>query len=96
MDQINLGELRVMFGVNDRVKQILQLAGVTAERGDTRVNWDPNKPKEVEVARTVFHKLLGEGYHAFEVKGADKQGDEIEEFDPAAAKIILVAPVAGG
>ncbi len=89
-------ELKVMFGINDTVRKILAETGMQVKSGDTRVNWDPEKPKEVDLAETAFNKLRAEGYNAFRIRGADMQGEKMETFDPQAGKVIMVAPIAGG
>lgn len=64
--------------------------------GHTTVTWDPTKPVEVEAARDTFDTLTGEGYNAFKVEGVDQQGQRIREFDPKAAKIMMVPQLVGG
>lgn len=66
--------------------------------GDTRQQWDPNKPDEVEAARATFDKMRKKGYAAYKVdkdKPTEK-GEVIRDFDPQAGMMILAPPMAGG
>lgn len=69
---------------------------VQDDTGDTRVQWDPNKPEEVEGARRQFETLTKGGYLAYKVMAGGGKGEQIRDFDPSAEKIILAAPMAGG
>jgi len=65
--------------------------------GDQRVMWDAGNPDEVAAARRTFDDLTGKGYLAYRAEGKKgHQGTQIREFDPAAERIILVKPSAGG
>jgi hypothetical protein len=70
--------------------------------GDTRVEWDPEVPAEVEAARAHFDTMTrppsrgGKGYLAYTPSDGDGRGEQIREFDPEAGEIVLVqAPVGG-
>lgn len=71
---------------------------VMGTAGDTKVIWDPDSPVEVEAARAQFNTLTKNNkYRAFYVSGKEGRKDEVmTEFDPAAGRIILVPPMAGG
>jgi hypothetical protein len=76
---------------------------VMGERGDTKHIWDKRKEVEVEAARVLFKKLTkpvrdgGAGYRAFHVTGKDgEKGDQMDEFDPNAERMIFVPAMAGG
>ena len=64
--------------------------------GDTKTIWDPNKPDEVEVARSAFDSLKKKGYVAYRVDKAGDKGEVMRSFDPAAGMVIMVPPVVGG
>lgn len=64
--------------------------------GHTTITWDASKPVEVGVAQSTFDKLTREGYSAFEVEGADRQGKRMREFNPKAEKIMMVPHLVGG
>lgn len=65
--------------------------------GDIRTIWDPNNEAEVASARRQFDDLVGGGrYLAFRVAPGGSKGEQIRTFDPAAEKIILTPPMAGG
>jgi hypothetical protein len=63
--------------------------------GDTRIEWDVEEEASVDVARNAFYRLKGEGYNAFQMDNG-KKGEVVEDFDPAAEKIIMALPMAGG
>lgn len=72
---------------------------VMGQRGDTKVEWDPENEEEVEAARKHFARLVekgGRGFRAFAVARAGQRGEPIDEFDPEVGQIILVPPMAGG
>jgi hypothetical protein len=65
--------------------------------GHSTVTWDPEKPIEVEVAKSMFKRLIEQGYNAFRVgEGIAIQGERIKEFDPQAGKIMMVPQLVGG
>lgn len=64
--------------------------------GDTKVEWDPYKPEETEVARNTFQQLKDKGYYAYRVNAAGGRGEMISKFDPHAQKIIMAPRMAGG
>lgn len=64
--------------------------------GDTKVEWDPSKTEEVEVARQTFNQLKEKGYSAYRVAREGGRGEMIKEFSPHAAKIIMAPRIAGG
>jgi hypothetical protein len=64
--------------------------------GHTTVTWDPSKPVEVRTARASFESLIAEGYNAFRVNEDNERGERIREFDPKAAKIMMVPQLVGG
>lgn len=65
--------------------------------GDTKIDWDANKPFEIEQARKKFNEALKGGGKAFRVNHfGDKTKDEIKEFDPDAEHIVIVKPLVGG
>ena len=65
--------------------------------GDVKHIWDPAVPAEVEAARATFDRMTRSGHLAFKVTdGKGKKGEQIRTFDPAAGKIILAPPMAGG
>ena len=63
--------------------------------GDTKSQWDRNKPAEVAAARATFDTLRGKGYAAFRLNG-DSRGEQLLDFDPNAERIILVPAFQGG
>lgn len=65
--------------------------------GDTKNIWDPAKPDEVEVARATYDALKKKGYRGFRVTGKNgEKGEQMDEFDPAAGRMIMIPPLQGG
>lgn len=62
--------------------------------GDTRIEWDPEKPDEVAAARKMFDELKEKRYLAYRVTRGDR--DLIRKFDPSAAKIVMSPQLVGG
>lgn len=64
--------------------------------GDTKLLWDPAVKPEVEAAKRMFDDLRKKGYLGFAVAKKGDKGEQIREFDPAAARIIMSMPMVGG
>lgn len=64
--------------------------------GDTKTIWDPNRPEEVDNARTTFENLRKKGYRAYRVNAQGDKGEPMDNFDTAAGKVIMVPPLQGG
>lgn len=62
--------------------------------GDTRIEWDPDKPDEVAAARTMFADLKDKRYLAYRVDG--EHHELIRKFDPSARKIVMSPQLVGG
>lgn len=68
-----------------------------SREGDTKLSWNADNEFEVANAREMFNKLVRDGnWSAFMMKWRGGTGEKITEFDPNAAKIILVPPIGGG
>lgn len=98
-----LDQLGLMDGSFDEVPEGRHALAVMGEPGDTKHIWNKSNEVEVEAARTLFKKLTkkksegGAGYLAFHVTGKDgEKGEQMNEFDPNAERMILVPPIAGG
>lgn len=63
--------------------------------GDVKIEWNPSKLDEVQIARKAFDEARKKGYRAYEVEAGGK-GSKIEEFDADLGKIIMMTPVTGG
>lgn len=87
-----MGLLQIMVGVNAAKK----LLGPEATGGDTKQMWNPDNATEVAAARETFDKLRREGFLAFRVKDDGSAGEQINEFDARAGKIIMSPPIRGG
>ena len=64
--------------------------------GDTKTIWNPHNTDEVENARRTYNDLRAKKYLAFRVNEKGDKGEQMNEFDPTAGKIIMVPPFAGG
>jgi hypothetical protein len=65
--------------------------------GDTKVMWSKDNEDEVETARQAFKNMKKKGYTAFRVTGKNGEpGEQMNEFDPDAERIIFTKPQAGG
>lgn len=64
--------------------------------GDTKVYWSATNPDEVESARKTFRDLRGKGHLAYRLLGDGSKGEQLLEFDPNAAQIILAPAMKGG
>lgn len=69
---------------------------VMGRSGDTKTIWNPRNAAEVEVARATFDSLKGKGFAMFKVDEDGEQGEQMRTFDPKAAKMIAVPPIAAG
>lgn len=65
------------------------------KNGDTKHEWDPSKPQEVDVARDMFTLYKSQGYTAARME-SDVAGEIITEFDPDAGVIIFRPQMQGG
>ena len=63
--------------------------------GDTKSEWDPANPREVEAAREHFTTLRAQGYAAARMEN-DAAGEVIHEFDPTAGVIMFIPRFQGG
>lgn len=64
--------------------------------GDTKMQWSPDNPDEVKVAKDTFDKLRKKGYLAYTVRNDGEKGEVIREFDKTAGRIIMAPQLVGG
>lgn len=70
---------------------------ITDETGDTKVMWSKDNQDEIDNAERTFKDMKKKGYAAFKVVGKKgEQGEQMNEFDPDAERIIFVKQQAGG
>lgn len=69
---------------------------VLGTHGDTRTIWNPREPEEVAAARATFDRLKRNKFSIFKVGQDGEKGELMDAFDPNAAKLIAVPPIAGG
>jgi hypothetical protein len=80
----------------DRISEDSNELIILDRTGDTRLQWKRGDAGEVAAARKRFEELKGKGYAAFKVSGGGGQGEQIDAFDPAAERMVLVPPYVGG
>lgn len=68
---------------------------VMGKEGDTKFTWNAKDPTEVEAARATWDLYKKKGFAAFRMKRSTK-GDQMDEFDPEAGRILFVPPMQGG
>lgn len=64
--------------------------------GDTRVEWDKDKPDEVEIARKAFATAKKKGKLIYKTRGDGSKAEQLHEFDPAAERIVASPALVGG
>jgi hypothetical protein len=64
--------------------------------GDTRIEWDPSKPDEVEMARKAFQAAKDKKYLIYKTKRNGDKGELMREFDPSAERIVCAPQTVGG
>lgn len=69
---------------------------VMGKEGDLKTIWNPNNTDEVANARRTFTDMRAKGYLAFKVDAKGDKGEQMNEFDPGAGKVIMVPPFQGG
>jgi hypothetical protein len=69
---------------------------VMGKEGDVKTIWNPKNADEVENARKTFNDMKKKGYLAFKVAKDGEKGEQMTEFDPDAAKMILMVPAFQG
>jgi hypothetical protein len=69
---------------------------IMGKEGDVKVEWNPDKKEEVEVAEKQFNDLTKKGFKAFRMYDGGKRGDELKKFDKWAEKILFVTLITGG
>lgn len=69
---------------------------ILGEKGDVKIEWDPDNDSEVEVAEKFFKENVKKGFKPFRMYDAGKQGAPLEKFDKYAEKILFLPPLGGG
>ena len=70
---------------------------IMGREGDTRYTWNRRNEAETEAAHQHFKRLRKQGFIAFRMKGLrGTKGEQMQEFDATAGKIIFVPPFTGG
>jgi hypothetical protein len=64
--------------------------------GDSRIEWNPNVPAEVEMARAAFNAAKDKKYLTYRLDGDGNRGEVLREFDPGAARIVASPQPQGG
>ena len=90
-------EIRILNGNNARLRSLLGdlTSYVEVKRGDAALTCDTEK--KMVIGRTVFEKLLTQGYTAFSVQEGIGVSETVKELDQATYPlIVMVGPIAGG
>jgi hypothetical protein len=64
--------------------------------GDTRIEWNPNNPVEVEIARKAFDAAKDKKHLIYKMRADGSRGEQIRTFDPNAERIIATPQTVGG
>jgi hypothetical protein len=64
--------------------------------GDVRIEWDPNNPDEVEMARKQFQAATNKKMLVYKTRADGSQAEQLREFDPRAERIIATRQTVGG
>jgi hypothetical protein len=66
--------------------------------GDTKIMWDSRNEDETDHAKKTFADFKAKGFAIFKVneKTGEKEGAQVDTFDPKAGKYIFVPPMRGG
>lgn len=92
-----LDKLGILDGSFSDVPADHHAYAVMGEPGDTKIIWDKRNSDEVDAARATYKSLTKKGYRAFHVTGKDGlQGDQMDEFDPNAERVIFIPQMQGG
>lgn len=70
---------------------------VMGQKGDTKIMWNPDNEDETRAAKQTWDELVGKKrFLGFRVQRDGEAGEQVREFDPQAAKLIIAPPMAGG
>ena len=69
---------------------------VLDKSGDTRHEWNPAVPFEVEQARKAFDAARAKKYLIYKIGADGTQGELMRTFDPTAERIICTPQTVGG
>jgi len=64
--------------------------------GDTRTEWDKNRPDEVELARKAFQAAKEKKMLIYRTRADGSKAELMREFDPSAERIIATPQTVGG
>lgn len=64
--------------------------------GDTRIEWDPNNPDEVAMARKAFKTAKDKKMLIYKTRADGSRAEQLREFDPTAERIIATPQTVGG
>lgn len=64
--------------------------------GDTKYEWDPSKPAEVEAARELYEKLVKQGYRAYSLSRDGSTGEQLPEFRASPGRVLFRPAMVGG
>lgn len=88
--------VRKLFQPNRKEKKMTSTLHTLDRTGDTRIEWDPSKPDEVEMARKAFQAAKDKKYLIYKTAADGGRGELLREFDPSAERIVCTAQIVGG
>lgn len=64
--------------------------------GDSRIEWDPDNPAEVAIARKAFKAAKDKKMLIYKTREDGSRAEQLREFDPTAERIIATPQTVGG
>lgn len=72
-------------------------AAIKLGGGDTKIMWNPDNEDEVRAAKKTWDELVGKKrFLGYRVTARGEPGEQVREFDPSAAKLVIAPPMGGG
>ena len=72
------------------------LLRILGKDGDREIPWDPTDPQQLDEVRGGFETLLRAGYQAYSLDDTGRTGEQLRQFHPDAAEIVLAPRFRGG
>ena len=72
------------------------LSIMDVEKGDIRLEWNPENKEEVSQAEKAYKAAVDKGFIAARMYYNGKKGEQLTKFDKFAERILLIPPIVGG
>ena len=69
---------------------------ILGKDGDREMPWNPADARQLAAVQCEFDTLLRAGYHAYSLDANGRTGEQLRQFTPAAAEIVLAPRFRGG